>query len=238
MVVQAEAHLVQQEIRSDRLRPEECCGAPAVVLKQIFDLRRPVRRDRDFDAGARRPSQPPQKWSGAVAAGDLRERLLIVGPGESASSVEQPMAGSVADAASHGAGRQYSLGKADRAERRRRKVRGAANGEAEGIYSHRQWLKGGKCCIRFGAEENPVWRHVIVATLESGEEAPGLVPAIDRLKQIVRAANAGASRPVRISPGDAKMAAGIEPVPVIGRTSERNCRRLCHDGVVGCGAGG
>jgi hypothetical protein len=39
-----------------------------------------------------------------------------------------------------------------------------------------------------------VWQHVIVATLQAGHEAPGLVEGIDRLKQIVGTAEAGASR--------------------------------------------
>jgi hypothetical protein len=80
-----------------------------------------MRRDRRLDAGA--PS-PHERRSG-VAGGDLRQRLVVVGPGKTTGPIKQPIAMSVADAAADGARSEHRLGKAY--QRRRRKLRGVAD---------------------------------------------------------------------------------------------------------------
>ena len=196
LVVQTETQFLELKVGAHRLRSQICGARLAVICEQIFESRGPMPRDRHFDAGSGRPAQSPQERGYVVAGRDLGQRLLIVCPGEAAGGIEQPMPGRVADAAAHGAGSQHRLGKADRAECRRIKIEGAASREAEGIYARRQRLKRWKRCINFGAEENAVWQHIIVAALQAGHEAPGLVEGIDRLKQIVGAAEAGACRPI------------------------------------------
>ena len=196
LVVQTETQFLELKVGAHWLRSQIGRARLAVICEQIFQARGPMPRDRHFDAGSGRPAQSPQERGYVVAGRDLGQRLLIVCPGEAAGGVEQPIPRRVADAAAHGAGRQHRFGEADGAECRRIEVEGTASREAEGIHAHWQRLKGWKRCIHFGAEENAVRQHVIVAALQAGQKAPGLVEGIDRLKQIVGAAEAGACRPI------------------------------------------
>ena len=89
LIVQAGAHLVQHKIGIDPLHAAEKRHAPgAVVGEEIFKPRSPVRRNRHLHTGSRRKAQSPQERLFDRAGGKLRQRLPIVGPGESAGHVE------------------------------------------------------------------------------------------------------------------------------------------------------
>ena len=169
LIVQTGAHLLHRKVGIEVLRAaKERRAAIAVTGEQIFEPRRPMRCDRCFDAGSGGVTQSPQERRFARAGGDLRQRLLVIGPGEAAGRVEQPAAGRVADAAAHGAGSQHRLAIGFRAQRRRSQVRYAAGRDAVPIR------KGRKRCIDLAADHDPVRQHVVVAALQSGEEASGL----------------------------------------------------------------
>ena len=123
LIVHTGAQFLQSEVGIDPLGAgEECSAAVAVVGEQIFEPRGPVRRHRRFDAGACCEARSPQKRLFAGARGNLRERQPVIGPGEAARCVKQPAAGSIADAAAHGAGCQHGLAECLRPERRRRQI--------------------------------------------------------------------------------------------------------------------
>ena len=189
-----------------------------------------MRQYRDLDAGPGRPAQAPQEGHVGRTAGQLRQRQLVVAPGEPAGRIKQPVAGSITDAPAHGAGREHRLAVAHRAERRRRKVRDAANGDAGEI------LEGRERCIDLGADEHAVRQHVVVTGLQSLEKASRFREGINGLRKIERAGDAG-RRPIRASPSIAEMAAGIKTSPVeIGGNRRRRRRRLRHHDVIGRGA--
>ena len=188
-----------------------------------------MRQYRDLDAGPGRPAQSPQEGHVGRTAGQLRQRQLIVAPGEPAGRIKQPVAGGIADAPAHGAGREHRLAVAHRAERRRRKVRDAANGDAGEI------LEGRERCIDLGADEHAVRQHVVVTGLKSLEKASRFGEGINRLRQVERAGDTGRC-PIRASPGIAEMAARIETGPVVKGSVGRRRRRLRHHDVIGRGA--
>ena len=160
LIVQTGAHLLHRKVGIEVLRAaKERRAAIAVTGKQIFEPRRPMRRDRCFDAGSGGVTQSPQERRFAGARGDLRERLLVIGPGEAAGRVEQPTAGSIADTAAHGAGSQHRLAVGFRAERRRSQIRYAAGRDAVPIR------KGRERCVDLAADQEPVRQHVVVAAL-------------------------------------------------------------------------
>ncbi len=240
LIIHADADFLQREVGIERLRAGKERGVfVAVIGEQIFRPRGPVRRNRHLDAGSRGPAQPPHERRLGVAGRDLGERLMIVGPGETAGRIEQPATGSITDAAPHRAGLQYRFGKTRGAKRRRHKCRTAANRDAERIYAGRQRWPGRERCINLATDENPVGQHIIVATLNPGEEAAAFVEGVECLKQIGRAVDAGTRRPIRASPRHAEVTADIKSGPVVGRRiAEGNRRSLRHHGVVGRGASG
>src|SRR5262249_56072377 len=78
--------------------------------EQIFELRGPAWRKRNLDPGSERPtgSPPEHRFFGAGNRSSADRRAsklgsceLVVGPGEPAYSIDQPIAKWVADAAAH-----------------------------------------------------------------------------------------------------------------------------------------
>ena len=187
----------------------ETHAAVAVLRVQILDVRRPVRRDRVLDAGPRGPAQSPQERGiDRRAVGQLRQRQLVVGPGEAAGRVDEPIAGSVADATAQGAGMQHVLAIARQAERRRGEDRNPAEGDVVA-------RKARKRRIELAAEHDPVRQHVVVADLQSPEVASRPGEDIGGLEQAERAGEIRWRAPVRTSPAIAEMSAHIKAGPII-----------------------
>ena len=209
MIVQARAQLLKGEIGIEPLRhARESCAADAVVGEQIFESRGPVLRHRDLDPGPSCPAQPPQKGRFGRAAGQLRQRQLVVSPGETACRIKEPVSGSKTDAAPHGAGREDRLAIALCADRWRSKRRGAANGDSGEIW------KGRERCIGLDPDDDAVREHVVIAGLKTRKEASRFGEGVDWLRQVDRAGDTGRC-PIRASPSIAEMAARIEARPVI-----------------------
>jgi len=93
---------------------------------------------------------------------------LIIGPSESPSRIKEPIAGSVTDAAKHGAVRLYGLAIAFGALRWGRKRGAATNGESRKIWKVR------KRCIGLDAKDKTAWKHIVVADLKALEAASSL----------------------------------------------------------------
>ena len=120
-IVQPCADLLQGKIGCE-LQPcvRKHHAAVAVFREQILDVRRPVRRECVLDAAPRRPAQSPQEWGmDRRVVGQLRQRQLVVGPGETAGRIDKPVGGSVTDASAQGAGVQHILAIARQADLRR-----------------------------------------------------------------------------------------------------------------------
>ena len=138
-VVQPEAQFAEREPGIETLRAgRKGDAAIAVVEEQIFEPRRPVRRQGVFDAGASRAAEPRHhvqvlnRTRRSRAAGELRAGELVEGPGESAGGVKQPMAAyaeiwRVADAAAQRGGIFDLFGIAGEPRHRRGKRSGPAD---------------------------------------------------------------------------------------------------------------
>src|SRR5262249_38756511 len=101
-IVEAEAKLMQRDIRLGACpgrRKDDACARESGP--EIFAPHGPARGDRGFDPDAGGPAEPPQEAVFRVAGIDLYQRLLVVGPGETAGCIKQPVARRVADPAAH-----------------------------------------------------------------------------------------------------------------------------------------
>ena len=228
-IVQPCAHLLEGKIGCE-LQPclRERHAAVAVFREQVLDVRRPVRRECVFDAGPRHPAQSPQERGIGRVVGQLRQRQLVVGPGEAAGRIDEPVGGSVTDATAQGAGMQHILAIARQADLRRGEDRRPADGDVVA------W-KARKRGIELGAEHDAVRQHVVVADLQSPEVASRPGEDIGGLEQVERAGEIRWRTPVRMSPGIAEMTAHVEAGPIVGldhggppRRFHRHRHFCCH----------
>ena len=74
LIVQTGAHLLHRKVGIEVLgAAKERPAAIAVTREQIFEPRRPMRRDRRFDAGSGGVTQSPQERRLVRPRGDLRQ---------------------------------------------------------------------------------------------------------------------------------------------------------------------
>ena len=152
VIIQAQTKFLQGQVGADPLSQVGVADRRVGIAgPQIFALGGPVRRDGHFDARAGRPAESPQKGRIAAAAGDLRERELIVGPGEATRHIKQPVSGRIADAAAHRAERQHRLTVTRRAQDRRVEIGEAADRQPVEIW------KGGKRGVGFHSRAPCDW---------------------------------------------------------------------------------
>ena len=221
-IVQRCARLLQGKIGCE-LQPcvREHHAAVAILRVQVLEIHRPVRRECPLDAEPRHPAQSPQERGIGRAVGQLRQRQLVVGPGEAAGRIEEPVSGGVTDATAQGAGVQHRLAIARQADLRRGEDRRAADGDAVA-------RKARKRRIQLEAEHHAVRQHEVVTDLQSPEVASRPGEDVGGLIEVERAREIRWRAPVRASPGIAKMRAHIEAGPIVGSGHGGLPRRRLH----------
>src|ERR1700722_11761568 len=91
-VVEPQAELLFREPGADALaRQREVFAERWKTGPEIFAANRPVRRELGLDAGTYRPPEAPDETVFDIAGRILRQLLLIIGPGQPARGIEQPM---------------------------------------------------------------------------------------------------------------------------------------------------
>ena len=221
-----------------------------------FGLCAPVSGDRDFDTGPRRPSQPPHHRgidrarrceTDGGKTGDLGPRQLIIGPGQSARSVEQEVIEGIADAGARAAVVDHRL----------------AVGHLAGQWrDHRlaatyrigdQHVRIRKAGIGFEAQQPVRRKNMVVTALQTGDVAARSRHEIEIERKIERAAQTRSAatglgcRPVRRALDHTDMGADIPAAPVVGIRFRRRLggvgdrrldRQTCGQIVRGCRATG
>src|SRR5262249_29697799 len=152
-------------------------------------------------------AQPPQEWGIGRVVGQLRQRQLVVSPGEAAGRIKEPVARSITDATAHGAGVQHVLAIARQADVWRGEDRLAAEGDAVAWNTRKRGRE-------LDAEHDAVRQHVVVADLQSPEVASRPGEDIGGLVEVERARETGWHAPVRMPPSVAEMRAYVEAGPV------------------------
>src|ERR1700733_2623896 len=174
-----------------------------------------MRRERGLDANAGGPAEAVEEAVFRIAGRVLCQRLLIVGPGEAAGSIEQPVAWRIADAAAKRARRQHVLAEAPGPEGWRRQIRNAADphpGDGVGISRKRS--------VALEPQPHALPEHPVIAALHAFKPATAFLEGIGRLikpegTRHRRTAAGRRHRPARTSCRKANMATDIETGPVI-----------------------
>src|SRR5262249_6853695 len=146
LVVQSEPEAVEREIGRERLSARRQGDAARVELGiEVFKPTAPPRRQGDLDTGPGGPARSPhpdtlvhRSGRGRPAdrrSGELRAGELVIAEGEAAGRIDQPVAGSVAEAPANAAEELYQLGKVRHASRSGHECLAALDPVGEGDVS-------------------------------------------------------------------------------------------------------
>src|SRR5262245_29182297 len=186
LVVQPEPDALEPEIGCKRLGAGREGNAAGVELRvEVFEPRAPVRRQGDLDAGAGGPASSRHyepafhgSWRGGPTdrrSAQLRAGELVIAESETTRCIDQPVAGSVAEASANGAEELHQLREVRRTGGRREECLAAVDRVGEGN-------------VGFGPQHDAAGQDGVVAGLQAGKVAAGALERIEPLREIKRAA--------------------------------------------------
>src|SRR5271170_4422 len=215
-VVERHPELIERETGTDPLaKHREVFVHGRKIGPEVFAADGPMRRERGLDADAGRPAEAVEEAVFGIAGRVLCQCLLIVGPGEDAGGIEQPVAGSIADTAAKRARRQHVFAEASGPEGRRRQIRNATDRHTrDGVGKSR------KRSVALDTQYHAIPEHPVIAALHAFKPATAFLESIGRMikpegASYRRAAAGRRDRPALASRRKANMAADIKTGPVI-----------------------